>query len=335
MATAWAKLKGSRSQTCHLLGCLVYLGTGLSSHAILDANSMSNTNAPADAAPWANIGRVNGSSGIYIAAGWVLTAAHVGAGDFTLGTITLPYDGISHRLTNFDGTVTDMILFHVSQTAPVPSLPLASSPPAISSVVDFIGTGYIASSGPMPIGSYTGFTWASTSTSSWGNNKVALINYVYNAGFGNVTLFSTEFDATGQTSDECQATVGDSGSGVFQKSGAVWQLVGMTDLISAEPNQPANTSVYGNSTFAAQISTYRSQMLGWLGSIPPTLSVTKSGNSVNVCWPDPGLAYTLQTTRTLVPTAWSTVTQPQVASNGMICVSVPTTNSASFFRLQR
>jgi hypothetical protein len=327
--------KGSRPQAFYLLGCLFYLGTGLSSHAILDANSMSNTNAPADGAPWANIGRVNGPSGIYIAAGWVLTAAHVGAGDFTLGTITLHYDGISHRLTNSDGTVTDMILFHLSQTAPVPSLPLASSPPAINSVVDFIGTGYIAGSGPMPIGNYTGFTWALTSSRSWGNNKVSSINYVYNAGFGNVTLFSTAFDATGQTSDECQATGGDSGSGVFQKSGAAWQLVGMTDLVSEASNQPANTSVYGNSTYAAQISTYRSQILAWLGSIPPTLSVTKSGNAVNVCWPDPGLAYTLQTTATLVRTAWSTVIQPQVTSNGMICVSVPTTNSASFFRLQR
>jgi hypothetical protein len=326
---------GSRPQAFYRVGCLFYLGTGLSSHAILDANSMSNTNPPADGAPWANIGRVNGPSGIYIAAGWVLTAAHVGAGDFTLGTITLPYDGISHRLTNSDGSVTDMILFHVSQTAPVPSLPLASNPPAINSVVDFIGTGYIAGSGPMPIGNYTGFTWVLTSARSWGNNKVASISYVYDAGFGNVTLFSTQFDDTGQTSDECQATGGDSGSGVFQKSGAAWQLVGMTDLVTEASNQPANTSVYGNSTYAAQISTYRSQILAWLGSIPPTLSVTKSGNPVNVCWPDPGLAYTLQTTPTLVRTAWSTVIQPQVASNGMICVSVPTTNSASFFRLQR
>jgi len=327
--------KRSRPQPFYLLGCLSYLASGLSSHAILDANSMSNTNAPADGAPWANIGRVNGPSGTYIAAGWVLTAAHVGAGDFTLGTLTLPYDGISHRLTNSDGTVTDMILFHVSQTASVPSLPLASSPPALNSVVDFIGTGYIAGSGPMPIGSYTGFTWFLTSARSLGNNKVASINYVYNAGFGNVTLFSTSFEATGQTSAECQGTGGDSGSGVFQKSGAVWQLVGMSDLVSVYTNQPANTSVYGNSTFAAQISTYRSQILAWLGSIPPTLSVTKSGNAVNVCWPDPGLAYTLQTTPTLVPTAWSTITQPQVATNGMICVSVPATNSASFFRLQR
>jgi hypothetical protein len=327
--------KRSWSRTFYLLGCLSYLGSGLSSHGILDANSMSNTNAPADGAPWANIGRVNGPSGIYIAAGWVLTAAHVGAGDFTLGTRILPYDGISHRLTNSDGTVTDMMLFHVSQAAAVPSLPLASNPPAINSVVDFIGTGYIAGSGPMPIGAYTGFTWVLTSARSWGNNRVSSINYVYNAGFGNVTLFLTTFGATGQTSDECQATSGDSGSGVFQKSGAVWQLVGMTDLVSGETNQPANTSVYGNITLAAQISTYRTQIVAWLGSIPPTLTVTQSGNTINICWPDPGLAYTLHTTPTLVPTAWSTVPQPQVNTNGMICVSVPATNRASFFRVQR
>ena len=108
----------------------------------MDAKSTSNTNAPADGAPWANLGRINGgASGIYIAAGWVLTAAHVGPGDLALDTITLPYDGISHRLTNSDGTSTDMVLYHVSQTAPVPSLPLATSPPTINAVVDTLAVG--------------------------------------------------------------------------------------------------------------------------------------------------------------------------------------------------
>jgi len=325
----------SRPQALCLLGFLSYLASGLSSLAILDAKSMSNTNAPADGAPWNNIGHVGGPSGVYIAAGWVLTAAHVGAGDFALDNLTLPWDGISHRLTNSDGTLTDMIVFHVSQTAPLPSLLLASSPPAVGSVVDFIGTGYIAGSGPMPIGNYTGFTWLLTDAKSWGNNKVTSINQVINAGLGDVTLFSTTFDASGQTSDECQGTGGDSGSGVFQKSNGVWELVGMTDLVTRYSDQEANTSVYGNTTLAAQISTYRSQILAWLASIPPTLSATKSGNTVMVCWPDPGLAYTLQSTPALAPTAWSTVAQSQVATNGMICVTVPATNSASFFRLQR
>jgi hypothetical protein len=328
--------ESSRPQVLYVLGCLAFLGSGLSSHAIVDANSTSNTNAPADGAPWANVGRINGgASGIYIAAGWVLTAAHVGPGNLALDTITLPYDGISHRLTNADGTSTDMVLFHVNQTAPLPSLPLASSPPALHSVVDFIGCGYIAATGPIPIGSYTGFTWAPTAVKAWGNNKVSSINFVYNAGLGNVTLFSTDFDAVAQTSDECQATDGDSGAAVYQKSGSVWQLVGMADLVSDLTNQPAGTSVFGDSTYAAQISTYCSQILAWLGSIPPTLSVTKSGDAVNVCWPDPGLAYTLQVTPTLASTAWSAVAQPQVTTNGIICVAVPTTNSASFFRLQR
>jgi len=303
---------------------------------MVDAKSTANTNAPADGAPWANVGRVNGgASGIYIAAGWVLTAAHVGSGNLALDMITLPYDGISHRLTNSDGTITDLVLFHVSQNAPLPSLPLASSPPAVNSVVDYIGCGYIAASGPVPIGNYTGFPWSSSAIKGWGNNKVSTINFVYNAGQGNVTLFSTSFDATGQTSDECQATDGDSGSAVFQKSGSTWQLVGVTDLVGSVADQPANTSVYGDGTYAAQISTYRNQILGWLGSIPPTLSVTKSGTSINVCWPDPGLPYTLQSTSALVPSGWSTVSQAQAPTNGMICVSVPATNHASFFRLQR
>ena len=122
---------------------------------------------------------------------------------------------------------------------------------------------------------------------------------------------------------------------MFQKSGSVWQLMGMTDLVANVANQPTGASVYGQGTYAAQISTYRSQILAWLGSIPPTLSVTRSGSTINVGWPDPGVSYTLQTTPALVLTAWSTVTQPQVTSNGMICVSVPATQGAAYFRLQR
>lgn len=303
--------------------------------AILNASSQSNTNAPPNGAPWDHVGGINGASGVYLAAGWALTAAHVGAGNLVLGTSTLAYAGVQHRLTNSDGSATDLLLIRLSQPAPLPSLPLADTPPEIDSSVVFIGFGHIAGAGPMPIGNEIGFTWAPGAFKSWGDNKITATNVVIDAGLGDVTLFSTDFDDDGQTPDECQATNGDSGGGAFQKNGATWRLLGVTDLVSSISNQPPSTSVFGTSSYAAQICNYRDQILAWLASTPPVLTALPAGGRVEVCWPDPGVDYTLQTTLALAPAAWDTVPEPQVFTGGMIRVSVAATNAAAFFRLKR
>src|SRR5690242_10245099 len=79
-------------------------------HAIVDASSQSNTSAPPDGAPWANVGQINWPSGIYLGAGWVLTAGHVGAGNINLSGTVYPWDGTLHWLTNSDGTFADGIV---------------------------------------------------------------------------------------------------------------------------------------------------------------------------------------------------------------------------------
>src|SRR5690349_14313023 len=79
-------------------------------HAIVDANSQSNTNAPSDGAPWESVGQVNGPSGVYLGAGWVLTAGHVGPGDARFLGQVFPWDGTYYWLTNSDGTFADGII---------------------------------------------------------------------------------------------------------------------------------------------------------------------------------------------------------------------------------
>ena len=60
-----------------------------------------NTNAPADDPGWANVGVLGIGNGVYLGDRWVLTAAHVGAGEIVLaGTTYAAEDGSAVQLTN-------------------------------------------------------------------------------------------------------------------------------------------------------------------------------------------------------------------------------------------
>ena len=303
----------------------------------MDANSRANTNAPPDGAPWTSVGYVNCCSGIYLGAGWVLTAYHVGPGNANFGGTLFPWDGTSLRLTNSDGSATDMVMFRLRSLPPLPRLSLATTTPAASSVVDMIGCGHIAGSAQTSIGAYTGFYWSPNPIKGWGNNKVdSGGTTIINAGVGNVTAFRTTFSSSGQTSDEAQAASGDSGGGVFKQNGSTWQLVGMMDAISTfGTNQPGNTAVYGNPTYSADIATYRAQIVSLIAATRPALSISRLGANLMVCWPDTGVTYNLWVNPNLSTTNWTLLTPALTLTNGQFCALLPTTNSPNFFRLQK
>src|ERR1043165_6376343 len=98
-------------------------------YSIVVANSQSNTNAPVDGAPWSNVASVNGASGIYLGSSWMLTAAHVGAAGATFNGVFFPFDGLVYQLTNSNGSLTDMILFHLGAAPPLSGVILAASTP--------------------------------------------------------------------------------------------------------------------------------------------------------------------------------------------------------------
>src|SRR5581483_7011947 len=321
-----------------VLSCLAPFGAS----AVVDANSFSNTNAPPDGSPWANVGQIGGgASGVYIGGGWVLTASHVGVGTIVLAGSPFPPDGKSLRLTNNDGTTTDLILFHLNSNPPLPSLPLVTNTPTAFTPVDLVGFGLLAGSGQTNVGVYTGFYWSGSGAKSWGNNKVDLGGTTtVNIGYGNLTAFSTDFTAPGtvgltaQTSDEAQVAPGDSGGGAFVKAGVSWQLAGVLDAQGTQVNQPGGTSVYGDKTYVADVATYRLQIQSVLAAGRlPGLSVNHTGNEAVVSWVDTGLNYTLQASTSLPATNWATVSQTQVRSNGQIYVAVPDSSSLRWFRL--
>jgi hypothetical protein len=92
---------------------------------------------------WNYVGNVSGSSGgyasgVYLGNGWVITCAHIGAGNFSLNGTT--YNYVANSTHTFTGTATQKVVtgsgtttisfvnpvdFVVFQVSPYPSLPSA------------------------------------------------------------------------------------------------------------------------------------------------------------------------------------------------------------------
>lgn len=245
-----------------------------------------NTNAPADDPGWANMGLINGASGIYLGSGWVLTAAHVGLGNISFGGIS--YNPLSNSLVTLTNTTvgrttnTDLIMFQLtSQPAGLGSLTLASTAPTLSAPVTMIGAG-------RDRGAFTTWnvntnvspwSWTESSTNvnaagyktlessamRWGTNTVFAKDFWVDAtnSVPDVRSFATRFDDSAVPTDEAQAALGDSGGAVFGKNGSDWELQGVIFTVAGFSGQPspATTAVYGNLTYAADLSYYAPQIM--------------------------------------------------------------------------
>lgn len=244
-----------------------------------------NTSAPVDDPGWANLGTVNNGSAVYLGNRWVLTANHVGSGTTTLsGTTYAAVPGSNVIITNNGApgrtANTDLLMYRLATDPGLPSLAIAAASPEATDAVTMIGAGrnrgasetWFVNVNTTP---YTwtvdnvnpnaaGYFWDSTRTMRWGTNAVtgssAWIDY--NPGFFvSAYTFTTTFDDLGGPSTEAQAAVGDSGGAVFYKNGASWELAGIMLAIDSYSGQPAGTAVFGNNTYAADLSYYRSQIV--------------------------------------------------------------------------
>lgn len=69
---------------------------------------------------------------------------------------------------------------------------------------------------------------------------------------------------------------------------------------------------------------------------PPVLEWFLPGpDTLQLSWPDDGRVFVLQSTTTLPPTGWTTVTNPVVAAGGYYFVDVPLGGQNRFFRLRQ
>lgn len=242
-----------------------------SSQAVIinSSDGTGNTSAPSGFPYWNNIGYAGVGSAIYLGNQWVLTALHVGAGPTIFNGVT--YQRVTNSniiLKNPDGSSADLIMYRITQDPGLPALPLVSASPTTSTSVYMMGYGrdrdpnktYWDSNFNVttPLGAYQGYNWASTRSLRWGTNSIYTTNNFVDTGSGSTWSFATRFLDSGAS--QAQAADGDSGGGVFVKSGTnTWQLAGMLLGITKYANQP-NAAVYGNKTYAADLTQYAQQL---------------------------------------------------------------------------
>ena len=247
---------------------------------------------------WDYVGSMNGASGVYLGNGWVLTAGHVGAGDFTLNGNTYKYDGYSY--TNFTASISgtnfasDLNLFRISTTSTtgvtlnLPSLTIASSSPTI--FTNNTRSNQVSQSQVVMIGFSGG-------SKSWGVNNVTGTNQgVLVNSFGSAD-FSTSYGALSSRfasiTNNAKLVTGDSGGGGFMYSASQWVLSGINE---------ANDN--NGSSYMVQLSFYASAISNAITAAPspsPTPTPSPSPTATPTPTPSPTPSATPSPTGTPTP----------------------------------
>ena len=229
---------------------------------------------PGGGLPWANVGALNGATGVYLGVfggvPWALTAAHVGAGTLTLESGAFAAGGSAIVIRNPDNSPTDLAAFPLSTTPTLlPNLSLASAPPAAGTTAFLIGNGR-KENGPLRF-------WNGQWTEQSADQNAVYSGYELAPGgkrWGQATYFGSGTysipNATTQIgvgtvfepiAGKSQAAPGDSGGVIFFKNGSSWELLGIISTIATFTNQPADTSVVQNFTLGVSLPVYQSALL--------------------------------------------------------------------------
>lgn len=266
--------------------CAAFLLTAAPARGVIidSTTGTGNTTAPADNPGWANVGTVANGSAVYLGNRWAITATHVWTGPTTFsGTTYQNVPGSEITLSN-NGAVgktpyTDLVLYQLTTDPGLPALTIASSTPATGSAVTMIGAGrdrgafttWSVNTGTTPYVwtvsstnvAAAGYFWDSSRTMRWGTNNIETSQWVTYTidNLKSVYTFDTTFNYSQVYSNEAQAAPGDSGGAIFHKNGSTWELAGIMLITDAISGQPGGTAVFGNNTFSADLSYYRSQIV--------------------------------------------------------------------------
>lgn len=209
---------------------------------------------------WNYVGQINGASGVYLGNGWVLTAGHVGAGNFLLGGTTyLPVSGSATGISDANGTA-DLTLFRISTTPALPSLTLTLADPTVFST-----------SAPGTSVAMLGYGGGHGET--WGYNTVTetpvLVDLHPSYPFVSTDLltdYGTITYGSSSITNPAFLVVGDSGGGdfIYDAANNLWELEGINEVNGSITN-PYNGQTYPTSGMV-QLSTYATQISSVTGA---------------------------------------------------------------------
>jgi hypothetical protein len=275
------------------LAFLLIIGFGrvASGLVVLGDSNATSTSAPANDFGFANVGLVENTadgfncSGVYLGHGWMLSAYHVVRdrdvsggfrfGEVLLGGASYTVDAASAvRIVNAGGPSdpADLALFRLTVIPPnLGALTISSMAPVNGSAVVLAGGGrgraaaethWISSTTPWTEtligGDRHGYKATDTPVVRWGSNNV-LPGGSINDGFGTQPILRATFEAG--IDGEAQAVAGDSGGGLFYQNNGQWELLGIMIAEARFSGQPDLTAVYGNQTIAADLTSYRAQIM--------------------------------------------------------------------------
>ena len=219
--------------------------------------------------------RYEGPTVLYLGGGYGLTARHVGMGEILLdGQIVEPVPGSKRTLLNENGSAADAMIFRLesdfeSEHDAVAMLPIATEPLRSGEEILMIGFGKTRervieyqSDGRDQFG----FSWTDKGAKRWGTNRVEMASEILtqnNFHSRAISLYFDEPNSSNTTAFEAQAAVGDSGGAVFVKRDGEWQLAAMMVSVSGPARGPEINALYGDRTFAVDLTYYRDQVLRW------------------------------------------------------------------------
>lgn len=227
---------------------------------VVDGNSAESSRAPQDDPGWASVGQRGISSAVYLRDGWIITAAHAGAGDVIFGDRThTPIPGTTVQLSGSGGASPDLMMFRITPTPDLPELRMNHEPMRFGTRVVMVGFGK-GKGRAFEWNGTPGYRWSPDVSMRWGTNRISAARRLVSTSGLKTWCFQMDFSRHG-TAHEAQAAFGDSGGAVFVKANDRWKLTGLILHIGNTPDQPGSTSIYGNITSAADLSFYRIQII--------------------------------------------------------------------------
>jgi hypothetical protein len=195
----------------------------------------------------------------------VLSAAHINP---QATSITVGGSNYTVAQTHAVGS-TDLILYEIGGVLgdpalpTLPTVPLAQTAATAGEFALMTGRGSTsATSAPYP--------WAGAGDMRWGTNVVE-----FNASVGGNSYIITDFDGTSPTAYEAQASVGDSGGGLFIYRNNQWILSGIAHFVDDGPvfqpsaSGPVDPSEPGDFSGYTSVAAYHSVISGITGTLVP------------------------------------------------------------------